>query len=125
VSILLALAVLSNSIAFAAGPPKPVNPVKLKQTLMTRGIGTGFKVRELNGTNITGILTAIHDETFELTPRGTTQSFSIPYAQVAAARGEGSGAGHVAASVGKSLAIGAGVFAGLIIVVALVALHGG
>ena len=104
-----------------------LDPVKLKQNLMKRGIGMGFKVKELDGTMVTGVLTAIHDDTFEIAAKGTTQAVTIPYAQVAEVHND-EGHSSVAATAGrvaKGAAIGAGAVAILVVVLALFALHGG
>ena len=122
IAAVFAMTLAINCTCLAAPP----TPAKLKLTLMKRGIGMGFKIKELDGTTVTGVLTAIHNDTFEVTAKGTTQAIVIPYAQVSAVHNQGSGtAGSTAAKIGGGVAIGAGVLVVLFFVVALVALHGG
>ena len=116
VAAALSFMLVSNSIAWAAGTP--LDPVKLKQTLTQRGIGKGVKVKELDGTSVTGVLTGIHDDSLEITPAKTVQTITIQYAQVSAVHNAGMSAG---AKVGIGILIGAGAFCTLIVVVALVA----
>jgi hypothetical protein len=126
--LLLGMAMLAGGAANASGPTRPVNPVKLKRTLMKRGIGMGFKVKELDGTRVTGVLTAIDDDTFEIAARGTTQTVSIAYTQVSAVHNDGDGHGGAASTTGKvatGFAIGAGVVGVMVIALTMFALHGG
>jgi len=92
---------------------------------MSRGIGKGVKITELDGTRITGILTGIQEDTFELTPKNTIQPVKIAYTQVTSLHDDGSNAGSTVAKIGGGIAIGAGALILLFVVVALVVLHGG
>jgi hypothetical protein len=128
VAAVLALMLAGNSVAWAAGPPRALDPAKLKQTLMRRGIGMGFKVREVDGTRVTGVLIAIHDDSFEITAKGTAQAVSIPYAEVSAIHADGRGGGSAAATAGKiagGFAIGLGVFCIMVVGLSMAAMHGG
>jgi len=61
----------------------PMDPVKLKQMLLKRGIGKRIEVLELGDIAAMGKLTAIHDDRFEITPDGRgAQAVSIPYSEV-------------------------------------------
>jgi hypothetical protein len=122
---IVAVGVLNSSLAIAKPPPLPLDPVKLKQTLMSRGIGKGVKVSESDGTRVTGILTGIQDDTFELTPRNTTQLTRIAYTQVTSIHNDGSHTGSTAAKIGGGIAIGAGALVLVFVVATLFALHGG
>ncbi|HUD21712.1 MAG TPA: hypothetical protein VMQ60_02610 [Acidobacteriaceae bacterium] len=85
IAAVLAVVLLGNSVAFAAGAPKvktAMDPVKLKQTLTTRGIGKSVKVTELDGTTISGNLTAVLDDAFDVTLKKATQPVTISYSQV-------------------------------------------
>jgi hypothetical protein len=53
-----------------------------KQVLTERGVGKLVRITESDGTTLTGILTALHDDSFEVTPKGATSSATIGYAQV-------------------------------------------
>lgn len=126
IASVLAVALLGNSVAMAA--LKSVDPVKLKRTLMKRGIGMGFKVKELDGTRVTGILTAINGDTFEISAKGTTQAVSIPYAQVAAVHNDGDGRGSGTSTATKivgGFGIGVAAIAIVFVVIGMYALHGG
>lgn len=101
----LVLVMVSNSVAVAAGGPKgktAMDPAKLKQALTDRGIGKGIRATELNGTQETGTLTAIHDDTFEVIPKNETKSVVISYTQVSAVHSNGM-------NTGTKVAIGAGI----------------
>jgi hypothetical protein len=80
IAAVLAVVLVGNSVAFAAGAP--LDPVKLEQKLTARGIGKSVKVTELDGTIVSGRLTAIRDDAFEVTVKKATQPITIPYAQV-------------------------------------------
>jgi hypothetical protein len=110
----LAVVLLSNSVAFAANTA--LDPVKLKQNLTTRGIGKSVKVTELDGTTVSGNLMAIRDDTFDVTLKKATQPITISYSQVSK---EGNGGLTTGAKIG--IVVGCvGVAAG---VVALVIAH--
>jgi hypothetical protein len=113
---LLSITLLCNSVALAA--PKPLDPVKIKLTLTQRGIGKSVKVKELDGTTVTGVLTGIHDDSLEVAPGKTAQSITIQYAQVTSVHNDGMSTG---AKVGIGVLIGAGAFCTIIVVSALVA----
>jgi hypothetical protein len=76
----LAVVLVGNSVAFAAGAP--LDPVKLKQKLTARGIGNSVKVTELDGSTVSGRLTAIRDDAFDVTGKKAAQPITIPYAQL-------------------------------------------
>lgn len=80
IASVLALVLLSNSVAFAAATA--LDPVKLKQKLTTRGVHNSVKVTELDGTIVSGNLTAIRDDAFDVTVKMATQPITIPYSQV-------------------------------------------
>jgi hypothetical protein len=77
----LAVVLLGNSVAFAAGTAP--DPVKLKQKLATHGIGKSVRVTELDGTTINGNIVAIRDDDFDLTVKKTAQPVTIAYSRVA------------------------------------------
>jgi hypothetical protein len=61
----------------------PMDPVKLKQMLLKRGIGKRIEVLELGDRGVMGKLTAIQNDGFEITPDGRgAQAVSIPYPEV-------------------------------------------
>ena len=100
IASVLAVVLLGNSVALAAGAPKvktATDPVKLKQKLTTRGIGKSVKVTELDGTTASGNLTAIRDDAFDVTLKKATQPITISYSQVSK---EGNGGLTTGAKIG-------------------------
>jgi len=60
-----------------------MDPVKLRQMLLKRGIGKRVEVLELGGAAVAGKLTAIHDDGFEIEPEEKGAPVAIiPYSQV-------------------------------------------
>ncbi len=112
--VALMFAICSNGIALAARVP--LDAVMAKQALMKRGIGKGVKITESDGTNVTGVLTGIHDDTFEVTPEKTFAATAIPYAKVVASHNDKS----TVARVGKDVAIGAGFYVGLVFIASFI-----
>ena len=85
IAAVVAVVLLGNSVAFAAGAPKvktAMDPVKLKQALTARGIGKSVKVTELDGAIVNGNLTAIRDDALDVTVKKATQPITISYSQV-------------------------------------------
>jgi hypothetical protein len=108
IASVLAVVLLGNSVAFAAGAPKvktAMDPAMLKQTLTTRGIGKGVKVKELDGTIVVGTLTGIQDGNFQVAPKSATQSITIQDANVASIHNSGLSTG---AKIGIGIGIGVG-----------------
>lgn len=83
----LGVAMLGSSVALAAGPVD--QSAKFKQQVAERGVGKFVKLKETDGTRVDGVVTAIHDETFEVTPKTTMKPVMVPYAQVASLHGKG------------------------------------
>jgi len=71
-------------------PPVPIDPVVAKRVIQDRGIGLGIRVTEVDGTNIRGIITAIHEDTFEVTPKGVSQSTQVSFSGLTKIRNDGS-----------------------------------
>ena len=95
IASVLAVVLLGNSVAFAAG--KALDPVKLEQKLTARGVGKSVKVTELDGTTVSGSLTAIRDDAFDVTLKKATQPITISYSQVSK---EGNGGLTTGAKIG-------------------------
>jgi hypothetical protein len=114
IASVLAVALLGNSIAFAAGTP--LDPFKLKQKLTARGIGKSIKVTELDGSIVSGNLTAIRDDAFDVTLKKATQPTPIAYSQV-------SKVGNGGLSTGAMIGIAVGVVAVAAGIAALVVVH--
>jgi hypothetical protein len=95
IASVLAVVLLGNNVAFAAG--KALDPVKLEQKLTARGVGKSVKVTELDGTTVSGNLTAILDDAFDVTLKKATQPITISYSQVSK---EGNGGLTTGAKIG-------------------------
>ena len=87
---LVLILVFSISIDCFALPPAPIDPVAAKEAIQNRGIGRGVRVTEVDGTNIRGIITAIHEDTFEVTPKGVSQSTQVSFSGLTKIRNDGS-----------------------------------
>ena len=108
IASVLAVVLLGNSVAFAAGAPTgkaAIDPAMLKQTLTTRGIGKGIKVKELDDTTVVGTLIAIQDDSFQITPNHAVQPVTIQDANVKSIHNSGLSTG---AKIGIGIGIGAG-----------------
>jgi hypothetical protein len=110
ISTVLAIVLAANSVALAADPPAPPDPVELKQMLTDRGIGNAVKVTEADGTTVTGTVVAIRGDNFDLDPTGAAQSITIPYAQVSKLENSGMSTATKVGGVANGVLIAAGVF---------------
>jgi len=116
IAAVLAVVLLGNSVALAAGAPKvktAMDPIKLKQALTDRGLGKGIKVTELDGTTVVGNLTAIRDDAFDVTLKKATQPTTISYSQV-------SKVGNGGLSTGAKIGIVVGCVTVAVVITALV-----
>jgi hypothetical protein len=109
IAAVLATILTVNSIALAASP----DPVNIHNKILERGIGKGVKIKEADGTIVTGNLTAIHGDSFEVVPLNATQPVTIAYTQVSAVHNSG----HLSTGAKVGIVVGCVVAA---IVVALV-----
>jgi hypothetical protein len=120
IAVCTVIVLLGSSISEAR---EPMDANRVRQMVMRRGIGKGVKVTESDGTRITGVLTAIENDSFEVTPKNTFQPTLVRYTDVERVQGDTS----TAAKVGKGIAIGAGAYAAagvvLLLVVVAVATH--
>ncbi len=100
-------------------------PEQVKHRLMQRGIGNGVKITETDGTHAIGVLTAVREESFDITPKDTFQAITIRYDQVSKVQDSKS----AMAKVGKGIGVAAAVYVTAIVVtfiiVVAVAAHGG
>jgi hypothetical protein len=105
-----------NSFA-TSRPPVPLDPVVAKQVIQNRGIGLGIRVTEVDGTNIRGIITAIHEDTFEVTPKGTIQSTQVSFSGLTKIHNDGSSrTGRIV----KGALIGFGVLSAVSVILAVI-----
>jgi hypothetical protein len=109
IAIVLAVSLLGNNIAVAAGTP--LDPVNLKQKLTTRGIGKSVKVTELDGTIVSGNLSAIRDDAFDVTVKKATLPVTISYSQVSKERNGGLSTGAKIGIAVGCVVVAAGVLA--------------
>ena len=123
-AVVLAALLFGNSVAAAAGVPKDrkaMDPMKLKQALIKRGIGRGVQLKLLDGTTDVGILTAIHDDGCELIPKKEIKPITVSYGQVAGMRNDGMSTG---AKVAIGVVVGVVIAAGVIAIIAYEGLKG-
>ncbi len=113
-SVTLAGALLGNSMAVASAP---LDAARVKEKLIKRGIGKGVKIKEADGRELAGVLTGIRDDEFDVTPKGSLQPTTVIYSHVVAVHNDGS---SVAKKVGTGVAIGAGVYIGIVLVALVV-----
>jgi hypothetical protein len=104
---LLALALIfslaATTFVDAASPTVPIDSSIIHQKLVARGVGKGIKVTEIDGTVVKGTLVSIDDESFQVTPRSSTQPTRIPNSQVSKIGRDGMSTG---AKIGIGVAIG-------------------
>jgi hypothetical protein len=115
-SVGLIITLLGNSIALAAGTV--ADPVLLKKALISRGIGKGIRVKQVDGKTVKGTLTGIHDDSLDVTPKHATQMQTIAYSQISDIEETGM-------TTDSKILIGIGVLGALAVVVILVVLHSG
>jgi hypothetical protein len=105
----LAVVLLGNSVALAAG--KPADPVKVKQSVSSRGIGKKVKVTEMDGRTVSGRLSLIGDDTFQVAPNNGAPAVTITYASVYKVGNGGMGVGAKIAIVVGCVLVAAGIAA--------------
>jgi hypothetical protein len=121
-AIVLMLAMLGNSTAFAGRVL--LDAVSAKQVLTKRGVGKLVRITESDGTNITGMLTALHDDTFEVTPKSDPTSTTISYAQVTEVHNDKSPkAAHSTGGQGREIAVIVVVVGAAVAVIVFFATH--
>jgi len=121
VALVLVLAVTSNSMALMAGQtadttnqtPGSKNAAKVKAEVQKRGIGKHARVKVTlrNDTEVRGGVSQIDDASFQVTNPKTQGVTTVAYADVKRVRGSG-------LSKAASVAIGIGVIAGVLILLA-------
>ena len=116
-SLVLSLVCSISLASFATTPPVPIDPVVAKQVIQNRGIGRGIRVTEVGGTNIRGIITAIHEDKFEVTPKGTIQSTQVSFSDLTKIRNDGSSR---TVRVVKGVLIGFGILSAVSILLAVI-----
>ena len=108
-ALFLVPAMLSNSSTYAAR--KPLDAAAIRERIAAHCVGQGVRVTLTDKTEAIGIIVSIGDRSFALKANNADQPRSIEYAQVTGVRGEG-----------LSTAVKVGVFAGIEVVVLVVAL---
>jgi hypothetical protein len=109
IAAVLAVVLLGNSVAFAA--VRVADPVKLKESLRSRGIGKKVRVTEMDGTTVSGRLALIGDDTFQVAPNNGAPAATIAYSQVYKVRNGGMGVGAKIAIVAGCVLVAAGIAA--------------
>jgi hypothetical protein len=113
-AVLLSITLLGNSIALADEPA--ANPAQLKKILISRGIGKGIWVKEIDGKTVKGTLTGIHEDSLDITPKHATQNQTIAYTQISDVQQTGM-------TADSKILIGIVAVVGLAVLVVAVALH--
>ena len=91
-AVLLIPALLSNNnFAFAA--KKPVDPAAMRAKVQARGVGQGVRVTMADNTETKGVIVRLGDQSFTVTPKGSTQPQEIEYAQVTGVHNDKMGTG--------------------------------
>lgn len=110
-AMLLIPALLSNNLAFAA--KKPVDPAAMKAKVQARGVGQGVRVTMAGGTEATGVIVSIGEQSFTIKPKGAAQPQEIQYAQVTGVHNDKMGTGTkviiIVAVTGAVIGIVAGI----------------
>jgi hypothetical protein len=108
---LLALALLSNSLAFAA--KKPADSASIKAKIQAGGVGQGVRVTFADKTEAKGLIVAIGDQSFLLKAGKSADVRQIEFSQVAGVHRD-----HLIR--GQRIAIGFGVFSAGVLITAFV-----
>ena len=104
VCVSLIICVTTSSFGQTTAPvPTPMDATTLHQELLTRGIGKGVKVTEIDGTVVKGILMTIDPDSFQVTPKNAKQPTRILSTQVAKCSKDGLSKG---AKIGIGIGIG-------------------
>jgi hypothetical protein len=103
-SLALVGVIAANSVCYASSnPATPIQPFALHEKLVEQGLGKRVKVTEVDGTVIKGTLVAIDTDSFDVTPKDTTQPTRILNTQVHKFGRDGLPTG---AKVGIGIAVG-------------------
>jgi hypothetical protein len=103
-SLALVGVIVANSVCYASSnPATPIQPFALHEKLVEQGLGKRVKVTEVDGTVIKGTLVAIDTDSFDVTPKDTTQPTRILNTQVHKFGRDGLPTG---AKVGIGIAVG-------------------
>lgn len=98
-------------MAFAAesdGPALATSTVH--QLILKRGAGHGVKLVRVNGSEITGRIVTVREDSVDLQTKGTSAVSNVTYAEIARVKGPGLSTG---AKVGIGVAIGVVVCVGI------------
>ena len=114
ISLTLILTTTASSNRADTHVVTPMDVSTLHQKLVTRGIGKGVKVTEVDGTKVNGTLIAIEPDSFQIKPGDSDQPTRILNSQVAKF-------GNSGLSTGAKVAIGVGIGAVIFVVVAVIA----
>jgi hypothetical protein len=91
-AVLFIPALLSNNnFAFAA--KRPVDPAAMKAKVQARGMGQGVRVTKADNSETKGVIVRIGEQSFTVTPKGSTQPQEIEYAQVTGVHNDKMGTG--------------------------------
>jgi hypothetical protein len=111
--MLLILALLSNSVAFAK---RPVDPAVMKAKIEARGVGQGVRVSLADKTEAKGLIVAIGDRSFTLKSKESKDLRQIEFTQLRGVHND-----HL--TRGQKVGIVTGIVAAGVIITALIIKH--
>jgi hypothetical protein len=92
-----------------------MNATRLYQGLQSRGLGSGVKVTEVDGTVVTGTLVELELDSFEVVPKNAVRPTRIPDVQVAELDNAG---------LPRMAKVLIGAFLGMVVVIGLITISG-
>ena len=113
-SVILVLSIPISSLGEAlSSVPAPMDATILHQKLYSRGIGSGVRVTEIDGTVVEGTLIELESDSFEVIPKKAVHPTQIPNRQVAMLDNDG---------LPKRAKMAIGIVVGVVVVVSIVVL---
>lgn len=82
-ALTLILTFATSTICAAKRPATPMDSAVLHQKLIDHGIGRKVKVTQIDDVVVKGVLVSIDTDSFQITPKGTTQPITFQNSQVA------------------------------------------
>jgi len=100
-----------------------LDAVSAKQVLTQRGVGKWVRVTESDGTSVTGVLSALHDDSFEVTPKKATTPTTIAYTQVTEIHNDKAKTSHPRNNQGVAIVVGVVVVGAIVAAIVFVVTH--
>jgi hypothetical protein len=89
-TMLLIAILLGNNFAIAS---RPVDPAKIKEKVLARGVGQGVRVTMADKTETKGVIVKIDEQAFTVKPKGSAEAQEFQYAQVTGIHNDKMGTG--------------------------------